>query len=226
MNSSSPPVLGLIALGESHRPDFDHAVKSLLPECPYTIAGALDDVPEQQIQRLADQRGNYLLRVPAAGKIWEIPRDLLIPYLEKAEQKLKNQGTRLNLLMCAGMFPAIASSGILLYPGVLLLQLFQAIRYSSSPMTIGLILPNQAQIAFAIPPWKAAGFNVLAQWADPHDTDRLVQTALAMREQVDVLILNCLGFNTTHQQLLMQSVNIPVITPLQVALNTVSSLIP
>ena len=46
MNSSSTPVLGLIALGESPRPDFDNAVKSLLPGFPYTIAGALEDVPE------------------------------------------------------------------------------------------------------------------------------------------------------------------------------------
>lgn len=219
------PVLGLIALGESPRPDFGHAVESILPGCPYSVVGALDDVPEQRIRELAERRGEYLLRVPAAGKVWEISRNLLIPYLEKAVQKLRDQGTVLNLLMCAGMFPPIATSGMLLYPGVLMLHLFQGIRYSSPPMRTGLILPNQAQIPFAVPSWEESGFSVVADWADPCDREALMRAALNMQKQVDIIVLNCLGFNATHQEFLKQAVNIPVITPIQVVLKAASALL-
>ena len=68
------PFLGLIALGQKPRPDFEREVKKYLPSCAYQVAGALDELSEKQIEALASTPGEYLLRVPAAGR-WSDPAD-------------------------------------------------------------------------------------------------------------------------------------------------------
>ncbi len=210
-------MLGLIALGKGSRPDFDDAMRSLLPKVRYSIVGALDSLDESVIASLAEG-GDYLLRVPAYGSSWEIPRDRLLPYVRAADSALRQQGAAVTLLMCAGDFPFLSVGGILLYPGRIMPSLLKAFFPWERSGHIGIILPNETQMRFAAAHWERWGLRVTVDWASPSAVGAVGEAVRRLSPHVDAIVLDCMGFGLRHEQEAGGETDKPVFSSLRGAL--------
>jgi len=191
-------MLGLIALGDSNRPDFEAAMDHLLPGLSFSIAGALDGVNREKLTDLADRNGEYPLRVPACGSEWEIPRDRLLTYLCEADTLLRRKGAECTVLMCAGDFPLLPVSGPIIYPGRVAPLMLKGILARCEHPRVGLILPNMSQMSFAREHWQAKGFNVQTAWASPGNINMLRETVCTFSADIDAIVLDCMGFGDIH----------------------------
>jgi len=216
-------MLGLIALGERNRPDFEAAMKRILPGVSFSIAGALDGVSREKLADLADSNGEYPLRVPARDSEWEIPRDRLLTYLCQADAQLRRKGAKCTIIMCAGNFPLLPVRGPIIYPGSVAPAMLKGILTWRDCPKIGLVLPNASQMSFAKVHWENKGFSVQTAWASPKDIDALSRIENAFSINIDTIVLDCMGFGERHVKIVKSITFLPVVSTLHLTLHAAAS---
>jgi len=205
-------LLGIIVLGQTPRPDLEAIYNTYLPDAELSIMGALDGMPTPDIDRLADDGGEYpLLVILADGTTREISLFRLLPLLEKQAAALAAAGARAAVLMCAGDFPDLSSPIPLIYPGRIVPALVAAV---SGTQRIGIITPNPGQMKPAREHWRQKGFVVKAAVASPRDPAALEAAADEMRDStLELVILDCMGFGPDAGRRLRRLCGRPVICP-------------
>ena len=191
MSAASRPVLGVVTIGQTPRPDLEALFAAAAPAADVRVAGALDDCPSAEIDALAVDGPYPLLVRLADGRTREIPRDRLLPGITAAAMRLTDAGASVVVLSCAGAFPPLTCAVPLLVPGRIVPAVVRSVAGSGR---VGIVTPNAAQRPFAEAKWRADGFDVAVSHAAPARHDELdAAVAELTAAGVDLIVLDCMG---------------------------------
>lgn len=198
-DAPAPPVLGLITIGQSPRPDLVAGFACLAPPgLEIRLVGALDSVAPAELDAIAARPGGYPLLVKLRdGSTREIERDLLVPYVERQAVALAAQGARALVLCCAGDFPDITSPIPLLLPGRVLPGVARSLVRKGR---IGVVTPVRGQARAAEAKWRADGFDPRVIWASPFRHEEIAAAARTLADpSLELIVLDCMGHNASSK---------------------------
>ncbi len=186
--------LGILTLGQTPRHDIEQLFTTCMPGVPTIIVGGLDNTEQDVIETLSSKKDDYpLLVILADTTTRQVPMQHLVPLLEEAAYTLSKQGADFVLLMCMGNFANLNSPVPVIYPGRLVSSLIASLFPSGR---LGIIIPNAEQKTPAHAAWESRGFESIIKAASPRDPSLLYHQADQFRdEELDCIVLDCMGFN-------------------------------
>ena len=185
--------IGILAIGQSPRPDFERIFRRALPETHLIVRGALDRLSQPEIEALAASGGPYpLFTILRDGSTREISLFPIARLLETCVTEVAAAGASIVVVMCAGDFPDLQSPIPVLYPGRILPAVARGVCRTDR---LGIVVPNAAQVESAVTHWRTKGFAAHAAVASPLDPAALDRAAESLRAlALELIVLDCLGF--------------------------------
>ena len=186
------PLLGIVTIGQSPRPDLASAFGAFAPGARIAVRGALDDASLAQVDEWSSLPTGYPLLVRLSdGTTREIGRDLIHPLVVAAAVKLVADGATAVVVACAGDFPAVPCPVPVVLPGRLLPAVVRALVADTR---IGIVTPVRGQVEAADAKWRRDGFDPVVTWAEPDDHAALDRAAAMLRDAgVPMIVLDCMG---------------------------------
>ena len=192
------PVLGIVTIGQTPRPDLAGAFGAEAPGAEVRVAGALDGIHPDDLAALQQPAASgsgdldypLLVRL-ASGAHIEIPLDRLVPRVTAAARGLAADGAALIVVACAGAFPDVPCPVPVLLPGRIVPAVAGAL---SRTRRVGIVTPNRAQLPHAEAKWRADGFEPRVAWASPSRDDEMARAAGELRgADLDLIVIDCMG---------------------------------
>lgn len=220
---TSAPVLGVVTIGQTPRPDLARAFADAAPHAVVRVAGALDQVSDAQLAAFTEP-GDYPLLVRlASGGTAEIPMEHLIPRVARAAHSLAESGAVVVVIACAGGFPDIPCPVPLVLPGRVLPAVVGALSRSRR---IGVVTPNRAQVPFAKRKWTEDGFDPVVIWASPFDETEMLRAADEFADMdLDLIVLDCMGHDDRCRAAVAQRTRRPVLAAQTLVARVAASLL-
>lgn len=205
--------IGLITIGQSPRNDVTPMLKAMLGQAVQLVEkGALDDLAKDEVNRLAPRAGDYVLVTRLRdGTSVKVARRLIVPKIQRCIEELEGLGVDLNVFLCTGEFPGLKAKKPLIMPEALITSLVRCVRGEK----IGVVVPEKEQTSSAIRRWKRVGVLVVVTNANPYsDTEALEKAALLFAEEnVDLTVLDCIGFTLEAKEIFRRLTGKPVLLP-------------
>ena len=206
--------LGVITIGQSPRDDILTEMRPYIGNNVEIIqSGALDGLTYEEILVLEHEEDNNILITKLRnGKTVNIAENLITSRIQECIYKLEEQEVDLILLMCTGVFPDVfISHKPILYPQKIL---HGVIPYLSGEGKIAIITPEKDQIEFYQKKWNETGGDIFvlhgSPYGDMEELDRVI-SALGKHENVDLIVLDCMGYTQDMKLKIFERTNIPVI---------------
>jgi protein AroM len=191
----------------------------------YMECGALDGLTLTQIQELAPQSDDYLLVTRMRdGSSVTLAKKHIIPRLRECIRRVEAENVEVIIMLCTGIFPDLRTTKLMIKPDRLLEETVKAILETG---TIGVITPLQDQICQTCTKWERLGLHVVVDHALPYSTDDQI-TAAAQRlanAEIDLIVLDCIGFTTTMKRIVRQVTQKPVLLPRTLLARTILELL-
>ncbi len=206
--------VGAITIGQSGRGDIIPEMNEISGKrIEYIEAGALDGFSFHQIEQLKPTEGEHpLITRLKDGRAVKVAKERIIPLVQACVDKLARQGVDLVTILCTGQFPPLEASRLIIYPS-------QILRYTVEALTplrkLGIIAPLPEQIESSRKRWHSQGREVVIQSASPYgDAERLREAAQQFSAHgVELIILDCMGFDLRMKQIARAETNKPVLLP-------------
>jgi protein AroM len=204
--------VGLITIGQAPRLDVVPEMADVLSGIEIIEAGALDGLSLQEVRKLAPQAGDHTLVTKMAdGTTVLLAKRHADRLVQEQIRKLESKVAAI-LIICTGEFPELSSQVPLLKTQPILHHTVKAI----APAKVGVIIPEPEQLEMCQDMWKASGLDPVAVAGSPYgDESLLIAAAQALAEQPDVelIVMDCIGFTKKMKQLVQDITNKPVILP-------------
>lgn len=192
------PILGIVTIGQTPRPDLVEAFGVEAPHAEVRVAGALDGIHPDDLVTLQEGKtsGPEALEYPllvrlASGAHIEVPLDRLIPRVTAATGRLAADGAAAIVVACAGAFPDVPCAVPVLLPGRIVPAVAGALSHTRR---VGIVTPNRAQVPYADRKWRADGFEPTVTWASPSRDDEMARAADELRDaDLDLIVIDCMG---------------------------------
>ena len=213
--TTEKPAIGVLTLGQTPRPDLVRAVQTILPNAAISIRGGLDDLSAGEVASLrAGPNPHYALLVRLAnGESMTVDMNGILPNLEKQAELLARDGARQIVLMCSSGFAAFSSPVPVLRP-VMLFRMYADIL--AVRRRVGTLSPIRAQVPAASAYWQNLGYTAFSDFASPSDPEEVCAKANALAENdVDCLLLDCIGFTQENLRQVQETVPMPVLLPMK-----------
>lgn len=206
--------VGFITIGQSPRAD-------VVPEMMRTLgrgyeaveAGALDGHTHGEIRQLEIGPGDHLLvsRMRDGAEV-RITEELVVPLIQRRIHEVEEKGVDIILLLCSGRFPEFESKALVVTPSEIVRGAVDAALRRGK---LGVVYPAREQLAEAYVDWSREGREVHLDAASPYvSEEELVGLAERLAERdLDLILLNCMGFTRLMKQLVMERTGKPVIQP-------------
>ena len=206
--------VGAITIGQSGRGDIIPEMSEISGRgVEFIEAGALDGFSLHQIEQLKPIEGEHtLITRLKGGRAVKVAKERIIPLVQACVNKLTRQGIDLLTILCTGQFPPLEASRLIIYPSQLLHFTIEAL----SPIRkLGIIVPLPEQIESSRERWHSQGREVVIQSASPYgDAERLREAAQQLSALgVELIILDCLGFDRRMKQIARDEANRPILLP-------------
>jgi protein AroM len=195
---SPRPILGLVTIGQTPRPDLLAAFGAAAPHAELRLAGALDGLSRRDVDALAAAGGEYPLLVRLAdGGAAEVPMAHLHPRVEACARRLAADGAAAVVVLCAGGFPDVPCDVPVVLPGALVPAVVRGL-VGAGP--VGVVTPNAAQRPFAERKWRDDGFAVHVTHASPLRHDEITRAAAEMAGfTCRLVVLDCIGHDDAYR---------------------------
>lgn len=200
--------IGLITIGQSPRSDMTPEMQPLLgPSTVFVEAGALDDLSEEEIAKLAPEKDDttYISRL-RNGKSVKLSKAKLLPHLQQKILEVEEQVSS-SIVVCTGSFPTITHSKPLLFPDQILKGTVEAVIGGG---TMGLIVPLEEQKSQLLEKWGDT--PIVAAASTPYEEVNIEGAAKELKEKrATLLVLDCMGYTEEHKRRVKAATNLPVI---------------
>lgn len=204
--------MGLVTIGQTPRVDLTPDIKEILGENVEIIEmGALDGLSKSEITDFYPKDNDEVLvtRLNDGSQAIVAERHIF-PQLKKSIGALEKQGVKIIFLACTGHFPPCSSSSLIIQPQQLLHNIVMSI---AKDLTLGVVVPNEMQLEPAAFRWHDTAAKVVVQAASPYSDIRELKTASVklQAEQVDMVVMDCIGYSLDMKALMKQNLDKPVI---------------
>ncbi|PJI09282.1 MULTISPECIES: AroM family protein [Clostridium] len=207
--------VGAITVGQSPRIDVIPEMKMVLGEEIEVIEiGALDGLSKEEINEFKPEEGDYVLVSRLNdGTSASFAEKHIIPRLQNCIEYLEEAGAEIIVFICTGAFPnAFKSNKLLLYPQRLLYSLVPELAVNEK---IGVFVPLEKQKRQSYDKWSESGKKIEVVSGSPYDNiEKLTKASIELKEKdVDVIVLDCIGYNLKMKNLIREITGKPVILP-------------
>ena len=207
--------IGAITIGQSPRIDVIPEMKAVLGnEIEVMEMGALDGLTKEEISEFKPEDGDYVLVSRLKdGTSASFAEKYIIPRLQNCIDELEKSGAEIIVFICTGAFPNVFKSNkLLLYPQRLLYSLVPELASSGK---IGVFVPLEKQKKQSYDKWCESGKKIEVVSGSPYDDiEKIEKAATELKEKdVDVIVLDCIGYNLKMKDLVRRITGKPVVLP-------------
>jgi protein AroM len=206
--------VGLVTIGQSPRTDVTPTLKKMLgSEAELIEKGALDNLTREQIEKLAPMATDYILVTRMKdGTYVKVARRHIFPRVQKCVEELEEVNVDLTVLLCTGKFPELKTKKLLIKPDKLVSKIVWGIMDRGK---LGVVVPEKEQIPFLRRKWKKKGISLFIATANPYGEIKASEEAAAFlaEKNVDLIVLDCIGFTPRIKELFIRLTGKPVILP-------------
>jgi len=201
----------MLTIGQTPRNDLIPGLMDILgPGYEVVEAGALDDLTMDDVNRIDLNPDHYILvsRMRDGTEI-KITKKVVIPKMQEQLDRLEDQGVRLTVVMCTGKFPQFRSRGLVVTPSEVLKGVIEG---SLKVGKLAVVYPTEEQILYAEKDFGREGVEVYADAVSPYEDDD-VKGLLdrLVKEDPDLVFLNCFGFPYSIKKQMQEATGKPTI---------------
>jgi protein AroM len=209
-----PPVIGILSLGLTPRPDLEEAVRQSAPGAKLCVRGGLDGLERAELDALGRGKPRYPLMVRLLDKSSrEVDMHELLPHLIRQAETLCAEGAQCVVLMCSGGFPEFSLPVPVVRPVSLLLAASGVVAMRKR---VGLVSPIASQQEAAASYWEERGHTIRSAFASPFAPQAVCSAVDKLRaEDVDAIVLDCMSFTEESLELARSRVSVPVLLPMR-----------
>ncbi|HEX6210520.1 MAG TPA: AroM family protein [Methylomirabilota bacterium] len=212
MASALRPVVGLVTIGQSPRPDVvPDMVEIIGPGVEIREAGALDGLGRAEIDALAPRGDDEILVTRLAdGTPVFLGRQRIEGLLEQRIAALEAGGATLTALMCTGDFPRLRARRPIVQPQPVLVG---ALRGISWPGRLGVVVPSVPHVPQAVERWRGEGFEPVVVALSPYEEEdpAAVGRAAEGLRGSGLVVLDCMGFRRKTRDEFRELIGAPVL---------------
>ncbi|MGE0474172.1 MAG: AroM family protein [Nitrospirales bacterium] len=207
--------IGMLTIGQSPRDDIIPEIREVLgSEVDIVEKGVLDGLRLKEIDDFYSRKSDPILitRMNDGTEV-KITKNHVIARIKDCILELEAKGVEISILLCTEDFSEIKSKKILLQPGRLLKSMVKAILNKGK---LGVIIPSFDQIQDIKKKWRSTDFAVVAGAVSPYTgTEKeIIEIANRFRNlKVDMVILDCIGFNKMTKAVFREITQKPVLLP-------------
>lgn len=207
--------IGAITVGQSPRTDVTMDIRPILgPDVELLEVGALDGLVSEELRAMEPQRDDYVLVSRLRdGTSVRFAERFILPRIQTAIRQLTKQGAQMILMLCTGEFPDSLRADVpLLYPCQLLDGLVPVLAGDGR---IGVVVPDPSQKSQAMQRWAGRAAEIYVSAASPYGDELEIQKAIAELKplDLDLLILDCIGYTVAMKRKLSRATGKPVLLP-------------
>ena len=211
--------IGVVTVGQSPRKDIVPEMRQILSvDIEIRERGALDDHTLEDVKRLERKPGERILVTRMRdGTEVKVPHGHVVPLIKRCIEELEMEGVELTLILCTGGFPVFKSKRLIVYPSEILQG---AVRGALRLGRLGVVFPSEEQLKMAGArlyqtgkrTWDE-GVEVVYEAASPYGPEKnVVKMAERLsKASLDLVFLNCMGFNSRHKEIVKEKTGKPVI---------------
>jgi protein AroM len=211
----------VVTMGQSPRVDVVPEIAAALAGRAEVLeAGALDGATDAEVAALAPRPGEPALASRLRdGRGVALAKPRLLPRVQEAVDRL---GPRCDaiLILCTGHFPPLGSAVPVYFPDRILQGVVAGLVGPDRPL--GLICPLPSQAAAAAAKWERP---VRAAVASPYGADAAFQAAARDLRDADLIVLDCMGCNRHHRELVAAASGRPTLLPSAVVARVVGEVL-
>ena len=195
--------LGVLLIGQAPDARYERFFKSCLPaEAGLILAGALDDVPVEEILAFDRKPGDDVLVTRVGADIpVAVPAHEIHTRMQGKASELVKKGASAIAVACTGEFPLLEAPVPFLLPGGLLINTVAAL--AGSRKSVGVIVPLEEQVPMLSARWKDRGIQASFEAADPFgDKDLVKKAAMRLREKgASLIAMDCMAYDAEARQM-------------------------
>jgi protein AroM len=204
--------IGLVTIGQTPRTDLVPEIKMILgKDIEIVEKGALDGLTLKEVEALYPKKDDEVLVTRMAdGTEVKVSEKEIFPRLKNQIKKLEDEGIRTILLACTGEFPHFDSSSFIVRPQKVLHHVVSSL---AEGLTLGVIIPDELQVASSKERWSKVAAKVVVEPASPYKQMEDVERAakLLAESHVDIVVMDCMGYTLQMKDLVLKYVKKPVI---------------
>jgi protein AroM len=218
--------LGVVTIGQAPRVDLVPEIRSILHEDVRIIEkGALDGLSVKEVEAFYPGEGDEVLVTRMAdGASVTVAERYIYPRLKHQVESLELAGVKVILIACTGEFPPFGSSSLVVYPQKVLHHVVVSLAQG---LKLGVLVPDELQVASAKQRWSSAAREVIAEAASPYaGLDGIERAAESLSMSgVDLVAMDCMGYTVGMKDLLSRRVQKPVVLARSIAAKVVGELL-
>jgi protein AroM len=221
------PKIGMITVGQSPRNDIAPAMSRIIgPRIEIIQKGALDGLSDTEINELAPKSSEIRLCTRLIdGRQVVVVKEKILSLMQAKIDALNQASVDLIVFLCTGHFPRFESHCLIVEAQRIVDKCLEALvddRY-----TLGAVVPLAEQIPQAQQSLIHMTSRIHVVSASPYGPLETVQQAAAelYRNQVDLVVLHCMGFSSDHRQVMREITQKPVLVANSIVARTLAELV-
>ncbi|TWE05227.1 protein AroM [Neobacillus bataviensis] len=220
--------LGMITIGQAPRTDVAPIIEKYLDGRAQLVqVGVLDGMTKEYIEKnLYPEVDDYVLTSRlVTNESVIMSREKIKPILQEKINHLEELGIQQILLLCTGVFPGLTTkTAYLIEPDHIIPA---AVKALVADRRFGVIVPLVEQKENLKPKYSPFGMDPLFAVASPYKNDLESYQAAGdeLKNEVDIILLDCMGYTEEARQLVSSATGLPVILSNAIMAKLVSEMI-
>ena len=207
--------VGTLTIGQSPRSDVIPVLRDVLgPRVEILEKGVLDGLDLEEVKAFYPRPNDYILVTRMRdGTEVKIAEAQVIEGMKRCVSDFQAEPVEIIILLCTGEFPEIESRKILVRPDRIMLHMVQSLLDAGR---LGVIVPSPDQIPALKRRWEKSNLEVVAEAVSPYTGthEELKEKAQKIKaSDVDLVILDCIGFGRETRTLFREITQKPVLLP-------------
>lgn len=208
--------VGTLTIGQSPRVDIIPEIREVLgPEVEIVEKGALDGLDLEDVKEFYPEPTDYILvtRMRDGSEV-KVAERHIIERMKRCISDFEEEATvDLIILLCTGEFPDIESQKIVLRPDRVMFRTVQGIIDRGK---MGVVVPSPDQILQLSKRWEKLNLQIFVEAVSPYaGTDEELKGVAGRIKalDVDLVVLDCLGFGKKTKAIFREVTRKPVLLP-------------
>lgn len=218
--------MGLVTIGQTPRADITPELKKILGrDIQIVEKGALDGLSLEEVKDLYPKpREEVLVTRMADGTAVQVAGEKVFPLLKEKIKELERDNIGVIFLACTGEFPGFDTKSLLIKPQKLLHYIVKALV---NDQTLGVLIPDEKQVASARERWSKVATNVIIEHCSPYDDISKIKIAAEhlLQAKADLVVMDCIGYTLKMKEMVSSKTKRPVILARSVSAKVISELL-